>query len=320
MKQNNFIAGDNLLVMRFIPEESVQLVYLDPPYNTNRDWKEFNDRWEGIEHFINYLKPRLSEIKRLLKPSGSLYLQCDSKSVHYLKIALDELFGSENFLNHIIWRRSSNHYYRSKSYDAILDHILFYAKDSKQVYFKPQYKPFRPEYLANDYNKVDSEGRRYKLRGIDNCYGKPGDRMFGSRKVTARIGWVWSQETISKALRDNPDLIHWTKQGRPLIKVYLDEREGNRVADYWGDIPYLSAGSAEITGYPTQKPTKLLRRIVLASSRVGDRVLDPFCGSGTTCVVAKELGRDWVGIDKNMTALKIAEDRIRKTLPSLIGE
>ncbi len=273
---NQLILGDNLEIMRQMPAESVDLIYLDPPFFSNRNYeviwgdkgeiRSFEDRWSGgIDHYIAWLKERVAEMHRLLKPTGSIYLHCDWHADAYIRVyILDPIFGEKNFRNQLIW-----HYRRwtagKKQFQKMHDNIWFYTKSSKYNFDIP-YEPYG-DWIKKDYGYIDEEtGKR----------------------------WRW----------------HTVKGNR--YKVILeDENKGVKCNDVW-QINYLGSTSKERIGYPTQKPEALLERIIKASSNEGDIVLDPFCGGGTTCVVAEKLNRSWLAIDQSVAAVKVTEMRINK--------
>jgi len=273
---NRLICGDNLEELKNIPKESVDLIYIDPPFFTHRRYEVvggdgaeamgFKDRWEGgIEHFIGWLQPRVELMWEVLKPTGSFYLHCDWHANAYIRIMLDGIFGAKNFRNEIIWCYNVGG--KSKSQWARKhDTIYFYTKsrtwrfDGKAVGFKRE----TGEKSFGGIIGIDKNGRRYQ------------DKLV---KATGKY-----------------------------YRYYLDEPKIPE--DWWIDINSIQSQSAERLGYPTQKPEALLERIIKASSKEGDAILDAFCGSGTACVVAHKLKRNWTGIDISSTAIKAAERRL----------
>ena len=242
--------------MKQMPDASVDLIYLDPPFCTQRDWGAFNDKWEdGLDGYLKFMKPRLVEMHRILKDTGSFYLHCDPTASHYLKVALDGIFGRKHFRNEIVWHYSNKlRSRRTKHWTSETDVILFYTK-SDNYEFIPQYQKLK-------------EKKRY-------------------RKFAAKNG---KKASLTDA------------NGKP-IYMYSDEK---LLGNVW-DFGMLTSG----IDYPTQKPLKLLTRIIKASSNQGDVVLDPFCGSGTTLDAAQGLGRHWIGIDQNPDAITITEQRLK---------
>jgi site-specific DNA-methyltransferase (adenine-specific) len=364
MPENILYYGDNLEVMRkYIGDESVDLIYLDPPFNSQRDYnllfreqsgepaqaqiKAFTDTWQWSERayvefcetcpkpalvelvqgfvrtlgrndltaYLVMMAPRLVELHRVLKPTGSLYLHCDPTASHYLKVMLDVIFGARNFMNEIAWKRYAAHSLSQGRYDRISDRILFYCKDIRVPRsFNPPTEALSDEEIAKRFPHIEPEtGRRFQHVSLEQSSNKSSageTRIIQGRVVVSEIGWRWTQETFDQRLRENPHLIYWTSTGRPRYKIYADEYKGKPVGDIWTDVPYLSSGDAERLGYPTQKPLALLERIIQASSREGDTVLDPFCGCGTAIVAAQKLNRRWIGIDITHLAIALIKYRL----------
>jgi len=358
MAQSFLYYGDNLDVLqRYVKDESVDLVYLDPPFNSARNFnvlfadqhgaraaaqiKAFEDTWRwdqasmqaytevvegggGVAHalkairdllgdsdmtaYLAMMAPRLKELHRVLKPTGSMYLHSDPTASHYLKVLMDAVFDPRNFRNEISWKRFSakndpNRFGRSH------DVLLFYTKSNKFTW-NVQYGPFEEDYVQENYRYVEEgTGRRYR-RG-DLTAAKPGGDVdyewHGARPYKGRH-WAFSRENMDKMLAEGR--IEFRKTGMPVYKRYLDEQPGVPLQDIWTDIR-LHAGSRERLGYPTQKPEALLARIICASSNEGDVVLDPFCGCGTTIAVAQKLKRRWIGIDITHLAVTLMKHRLQ---------
>jgi site-specific DNA-methyltransferase (adenine-specific) len=374
MPENTLYYGDNLEVMRkYLPDECIDLVYLDPPFNSNRDYnllfreqsgepaqgqiKAFTDTWQWSERaydefcqtcpkpalvelvqgfvrtlgrndltaYLVMMAPRLVELHRVLKPTGSLYLHCDPTASHYLKVMLDVIFGARNFMNEIAWKRYAAHSLSQGRYDRISDRILFYCKDSRLTRtFNPPTEALSEEEINERFPHVEPEtGRRFQHVSLEQSSNKSSageTRIIQGRTVVSEIGWRWSQETFDQRLKENPYLIYWTSTGRPRYKIYADEYKGKPVGDIWTDVPYLSSGDAERLGYPTQKPLALLERILQASSNEGDTVLDPFCGCGTAIVAAQKLNRRWIGIDITHLAIALIKYRLSDMFDLKEGE
>ena len=231
MEKNNVYCMDNLELLKQLPSNSIDLIYCDVLYNTGRKFDDYDDNLGTPEEAIEWYKPRLIEMKRILKDTGSIYLQMDYRLVHYMKVYMDELFGIKNFRNEIVWKYglggSGNKEFAKKH-----DNILFYSKSNSYI-FNIQYE------------------------------NATSNRLKGKTK---------------------------------------------KMTDVW-DIPTLNNMAKERTGYNTQKPKELLERIIKASSNEGDIVADFFCGSGTSLVVAKELGRNYIGCDINPKAIEITKKR-----------
>ena len=304
--------GDNLEVLRaHVPDESVDLIYLDPPFNSSATYnvlfrdetgdappsqiEAFDDTWhwgadaeralaqligtdspapqagEMLESLVRamgrnqmtaylaMMAPRLAELRRVLKPSGSIYLHCDQTAGRYLAILMDAVFGVENMLNHVVWsyRRWPS---PSKRYQRMHDDLLFYAKQSGLQTFNVEFEEV-------------SESHRRRFGGGSN--------------------------------RKDPD--------NPSRVIEVDEpSQGLARRDVWDDISIIAGSARERVGYNTQKPLRLLHRLIEASSNPGDLILDPFCGCGTAMVAAEQLGRRWTGIDITHLAIGLVEDRLRE--------
>jgi site-specific DNA-methyltransferase (adenine-specific) len=362
--QNTLYCGDNLEILReYIPDASVDLIYLDPPFNSNRDYNvlfreesgeesaaqvvAFKDTWHwdktahatyhelltsqrvpervsrligalhdilGTNQMLAYLvmmTARLIELHRVLKPTGSLYLHCDSTANHYLKLILDNIFGVANLRGEIVWKRTTGRSHtnkRMKRWGETTDFILHYAR-SEATPLNPVYRANDPDYIEKFFKYVDEQGRRYCLDNLASPSKRPNLMYEYKGYKPPENGWAISREVMEQW--DKEGRLHFpkSKSGRIRRKRYLDELPGEVVQNLWDDIRPLGAHSAERLGFPTQKPTKLLERIILASSKEGDVVLDPFCGCGTAIIAAQQLGRRWIGID--ITHLAIAMNRYR---------
>ena len=356
---NTLYYGDNLLVLRdHIPDESVDLVYLDPPFNSNATYnvlfkeqsgeaspaqiKAFTDTWEwtleaertyereimlnpatpvnvkemisafrqfiGSNAMMAYLvmmAPRLVELHRVLKPTGSLYLHCDPTASHYLKILLDAVFGNASYRNEAIWKRQSAHS-DARGYGSVHDTILFYVK-SEDFTWNQSFQPYDPAYVQQYYRYEDPDGRQF-MSGDLGAAGLQGGGYEYEWKGVVR---VWRVPIATMERLDGEGRIFYTRNGIPRIKRYLDESKGNPVQDVWTDIESLRSWHQERLGYPTQKPEALLERIIRASSNEGDVVLDPFCGCGTAVAAAQKLGRQWLGIDITHLAVALMKNRLR---------
>jgi DNA modification methylase len=395
-----FWYGDNLKVMReHVGDETVDLVYLDPPFNSKRIWssilpeadgspsgaqrKAFEDFWKwdsgpepreaydavtrpsslrarqlvpaalsetlqmlrgtlGESNMLAYLSMmsvRLVEMRRVLKPNGSLYLHCDPTASHYLKLILDALFGPTNFRNEIIWKRTGSHSSAS-GFGPVHDVILMYARSESTV-CHPENVAYSEKYLEK-FSKVDEKtGKNFQDVTLTGSGLRGGDsgRKWRDHDPTAKgRHWAIAAAVYENYLQmtgedlhqyplldrlerlDAEDLLYWSKRSRgglPRYKFFETDAEGVHGQDLWSDIPPLNSQAIERTGYPTQKPVALLERILQASSREGDVVLDPFCGCGTAVVAAQRLKRRWVGIDITHVAVSVLRQRLTHGFPGL---
>ena len=359
MNTNRLYYGDNLDILRtHIPDESVDLIYIDPPFNSNQAYNvifsetdgssseaqihAFEDTWrwgetteaaydelvgtappllvETVRSFRGFLKEtnlmaylvmlalRLVELHRVLKPTGSFYLHCDTTASHYLKIILDQIFGVRNFQNEIVWKRTSSHN-NPKRFGRIGDRILFYAK-SKVKTFNVIYSEYSPEQLSR--YKYEDERGRYRAENLTAPGYSPTRTVEwrGTHSGSNR-SWRFSTEELERLYAKGYILLR--EDGCPRkdgLKVYLDEAKGAPAQNIWNDIRRIGNTSKERLGYPTQKPEALLERIIQASSNEGDVVLDAFCGCGTTIAVAQKLNRRWIGIDITHLAITLLKYRL----------
>ena len=317
METQIIYCGDNLQKLRDLPDECVDLVYIDPPFNSNRDYevfwgdtkekRAFEDRFGATEHYISWMRPRVSEIWRILKKSGSFYYHCDWHADAYVRVMLDQQFGENHFNTHIIWRRTNAKGLAFRTFPNNHDSIFFYTK-SKDYTFNRQYLPHNKKYVDDFYKYLEEgSGRRYRLADLTNP-NKDRPNLTYEFLGVKRV-WRWTQERMQEAYEKG--LIVQTKLGAvPALKRYLDEQEGNPVDSIWSDIPPIQPHSTEGLGYPTQKPLSLLNRIIEASSNKGDIVLDAFCGCGTSLHSAQILSRRWIGIDVSPTACRVMAQRL----------
>ncbi|MCE2905589.1 MAG: restriction endonuclease [Anabaena sp. CoA2_C59] len=372
---NQLYYGDNLEVLRrYIKDESVDLCYIDPPFNSKRNYNQiynnigaedkaqaqaFIDTWEWDDHairgineiLINYhglftqqcialitglsnvlgkgsllaylvsMTLRITEIHRVLKPTGSFYLHCDPTASHYLKLILDAVFCSNKgiYQSEIVWKRTTAHgnaKQGSKKFEINFDIIFLYSK-TNQYTFNTIYRPFQEDQLEQQYNKVDQNGRRYRLVTPTAAKGG-GDTSYEFHGVQPPKGrfWAYSKENMEKFYEDNK--LYFSSSGQPYIKYYLDERPGVAVMSFWDDIKPMSPTSKERLVYPTQKPESLLERIIKASSNENDIVLDAYCGCGTTVAVCQKLDRQWIGIDITYQSISLILKRLEDSFPGVL--
>ena len=272
---NTLYQGDNLQILKSLPDASVDLIATDPPFCTQRDWGAFTDKWRGgLNEYLKFMEQRAVEMRRVLKDTGSLYLHCDPTASHYLKVMLDGVFGRDKFRNEIVWKYNkytNNCKYFQRDHDI----IFLYAKTSENVVF----------------NKL---------------YGEPTQNMLNIRKC----GYKTIVDTL--VVYDRQKARKKINSGRFKKIYYIDDSlKGKALSDVW-IMSRLVTGSKELVAYPTQKPVALYERIIKASSNQGGIVLDPFAGSGTTLDAAESLGRKWIGIDISDVAIQTIEQRLRE--------
>lgn len=308
--RNKIYWGDNLQVMSHLLKEfrgKVDLVYIDPPFDSKADYKktitlkgkvtsnqysgfeekQYGDIWNNDE-YLQFMYERIVMIRELLSQKGSLYLHCDWRTSHLLKLVLDEIFGKSNFRNDIRWKRQPPRGAKARSgqYARSSDNILYYVRDADHRVWNPQYKEYDEKYIASKFTNLDKDGRKYR---IDNIGDYSADSIANFRKE----GKIY----------DYPS-------GKIGLIRYLDEAKGEAITDIWVDISEVNSQSNDRLDYPTQKPEPLIERIIQASSDQGDLVLDCFMGSGTTQTAAMKLGRRFIGADINLSAIQTTSNRL----------
>jgi DNA modification methylase len=323
-QMNQLILGDNLEVLKRLDSEIADLAYLDPPFFSNRNYeviwgddgeiRSFKDRWAGgIDHYIAWLKERVLEMHRILKPTGSIFLHCDWHADAYIRVnILDDIFGRQNFVNEITWQRTTTHNdakQGAKHFGRITDKIFYYVKNVKSYTFNPQFERYTSDYIAQSYNKIDKDGRRFKASDLSAA--KPGgDTSYEWKGVKPPTGRYWAYAKAKMEEFEKNGQIYYSQNGKPYLKHYLDEMPGTSVDELWFNCVFKT--KAERIGYPTQKPEALLERIIKCATRENDLVLDPFIGGGTTLTVAEKLNRRWIGIDQSVQAVKVTDLRLQR--------
>jgi adenine-specific DNA-methyltransferase len=357
---NVIYCGDCKEILKKIPDESIDLIYLDPPFFSQKYYEEiwihgkgdhetkmgFNDKdWEKLRHsidpnilkeyeaieerwkgghkgiyvYIAYMRERLNQCERALKKTGSIYLHCDWHASHYLKVMMDEIFGYLNFKNEIVWQRTGAHNDPSR-FGVVNDSIFFYTKSDKYT-FNPIFIEHSEEHIKTRFNQIDKDtGKRFFAGPITAPNDGP-PRKFRGKLLYPPKGrhWSYSQEKIDEL--EKRKMIYYSSTGTPYLKQFMDEylRQGRRIQSIWCDLLPSKTGK-EIQGYPTQKPEKLLQRVIEASSNPIDLILDPFCGCGTSLIVAKKLGRRFIGIDISRVACDVTKKRIGDGVKVIGGE
>ncbi len=318
-------CGDNLEQLHKLPDACIDLIYIDPPFNSNRNyevfWGEtkekraFEDRHESTQAYIEFMRPRCVELARVLKKTGSFYYHCDWHASHYVKVMLDQILGENNFQNEIVWKRTHAHGNAGRSFGAITDSIFYYVGSSEYTW-NPIFGNFEPGYIEQRFNYRDVDGRRWQSVTLRNPSPRPNlHYAFRAKNGTTYQPHPngWSCDRVRMEQYDNQNRLHYpTKVGGQLrLKMYLDESPGPLLQNLWDDIFPINSQAAESLGYPTQKPLPLLERIIKASSNENDIVLDAFCGCGTALVAAQTLKRQWIGIDISPTACRVMAKRLR---------
>lgn len=347
--------------MRGMNSGSVDLIYLDPPFNSNANYAApigskaagaaFKDTWglddinlawhgmikydepglyamlnatqmihsDSMMSYLIYMAVWVMEMKRIIKPAGNLFLHCDPTASHYLKAILDAIFRQNHFRSEIIWRRASGRakgsQHKSKRLGSDTDSIFHYSLSENATWHGIHRQLTQKEIVAKFRHVEPKTSRRYNtdvpIFSAPSMGSRP-NLCYTYKGITNPhpSGWRVSKETLTKL--DNEGRIIWRKGKTPLRKSYADEYQGQPVGSLWLDIPIASG--KERTGYPTQKPLKLIERIITAASNSDDMVLDPFCGCATACIAAERTGRQWAGIDISPKAVDLVQDRLQTEL------
>jgi adenine-specific DNA-methyltransferase len=312
--------GNNLGVLATLVDDrntrgKVQLIYADPPYATNSVFQSkglenaYADMLVGAS-YLEFLRERLALMRELLSDDGSIYLHLDENMVFHVKVVMDEIFGRKAFRNCITRRKCSSKNYTHRSYGNVVDYILFYARGSNPVWNRPRVS-WQEDHALKEYPYVEEgTGRRFKKVPVHAPGVRKGETGKPWRGVPPPHGRHWKCSPKDLDRLDSGGLIYWSANGNPRKKVYFDESKGLPLNDIWLDCRDAHNQNIHITGYPTEKNLGLLQRVVAASSEPAGLVLDPFCGSGTTLVAARDLGRRWIGIDESEQALTTAVGRL----------
>lgn len=276
---NKYYVGDNIELLKKVKSNSINLIYFDPPYNTGRNFFNFDDRFKSVEDYVTFIKERIKECFRCLKPCGNILIHIEPKISHYFRIICDEIFGINNFKNEIIWQtggNAKNLYQLNRFHDT----IIVYSKNGKgKSLFNPLYFPYDDEYRKKSNVKFcEIHKKEYVTTALHNSQPEVNPRLNlryewkGNKKQ-----WYVTKEKMIEL--DKDDRLCYNESNIPRIKRFLDEMDGIPLRDIWCDIKNTQSG--EKLKYATQKPVKLLERIVKLYSNEGDVCMDIFAGSGT---------------------------------------
>jgi adenine-specific DNA-methyltransferase len=335
---NLLLHGDCLAAIEKLRDEllgQIRVIYIDPPFFSGTDYtikskaggshqdapslketKTYSDKWSGgLQEYLDFMRERLVAMKPLLREDGSLWVHLDWHVSHYVKVLLDEIYGYPSFINEIVWRRTNSPKAQSRGLGTQHDIILLYALNPSSFKARPVYRE-HDEKSLRPYSYNDERGRfrliEIEAQGIQRSEGR---KQFDWRGRTAP--YLYSQDTLERWWEDG--LIYKSKHGRFSKKQYLEDVPGILVSDLWLDIPPLQGSSKEYSGFSTQKPEELLKRVIYSASEEGDVVADFFVGSGTTAVVAAKTRRKWIGVDSSAAAIDLVRERLKKTLHEPIG-
>ena len=337
---NKLIWGDNKLILsslkagalrRQIEEAGgLKLIYIDPPFDVGADFsmdieiggetfhKEpnlleqiaYRDTWgRGADSFIAMIYERLILMRDLMHSDGSIYVHCDWRVNSFIRACLEEVFGSKNHRNEILWRRANAHNDPGR-FGVITDTLHYYSRSETSIW-NDVFVPYSQDYLASHWRQKDENGRRFRLIPLDAPrHGDGGNLLYewkGKWPAKSRT-WAYLREGMEDFERQGR--IAYTSTGTPCLKRFVDETPGQPVQNLWDDIPPVNPMALERLGYATQKPEALVERILKASSNEGDLVADFFCGSGTTAAVAEKLGRKWIATDLGKFGIHTTRKRL----------
>lgn len=334
--RNKLIWGDNRLVLDSLAHDlagQVDLIYIDPPFDSRQNYKvritvgdasgeqdlsklqsiveekAYHDTWgAGVESYVQMLYTRLLLLRDLLSDRGSIFLHLAPNVSHLARVLMDEVFGADNFRAEIAWKRTTAHA-DTKDFGGVHDSILCFSKSQNHIWH-PQFRPYDDSYIASHYTGVESDGRRYMLDNMRSPNPRPNLMYEWKGYKPHPNGWAYSQETMAKLDAEGRVYYPPSKDQKPRLKRYLDERPGMPISDVWDDIGPINSQAKEQRGYDTQKPEALLKRIIESSSDPDSIVLDCFAGSGTTAAVAEKLGRRWVAVDIGRFAIHTTRKRM----------
>ena len=342
---NKLIWGDNKLILSSLKngplreeierQGGIKLIYIDPPFDVGADFSmdieiggdtftkkpnileeiAYRDTWgKGADSFIAMIYERLALMRDLLAEDGSIYVHCETRVNSLIRLAMDEVFGTNNLRSEITWMRTASHNDASGRYGRVKDTLYFYAK-SEIAKLNTLYTPYTEEYISAEWRQLPS-GRYYKSENMLDPQGKMAEWEFHGTKARWRstpekMEGLWNSPQTE--VPDSHGRIKLGKGGKPIKRcriMFLDEMPGVPLSDLWSDIKYIAGGAKESHSYPTQKPEALIERIVKASSNEGDLIADFFCGSGTTAAVAEKLGRKWIVSDLGKFAIHTTRKRM----------
>ena len=341
---NKIFWGDNLQVMSHMLKKyrgKIDLIYIDPPFDSKADYKkkieikgvgkaetdstsfeekQYGDIWTNDE-YLQFMYERIILLRELMSSSGNIFVHCDWHKSSYLRIICDEVFGNNNFVNEIIWKRKGGSSNPSKQLDVATDTILWYRKTESAI-FNAQFSKDSPEtqqYIEERFNNVDENGRRFMKSPIVSPNYRE-NLIYEYKGYTPPAnGWSISRELMEKWDADSK--LYFPERGNRIYrKIFLDEYPGQPVSNIWTDIFVINPMALERLDYPTQKPEALLERIIKMASNEDSLVFDCFMGSGTTQAVAMKLGRRFIGADINLGAIQTTTKRLINVADELNGQ
>jgi len=316
--QNMLIHGDNLLALKALEQGftgKIKCIYIDPPYNTGSAFEHYDD---SLEHstWLSLIRNRLEILYKLLSNDGFIFVQIDNNEMAYLKILMDEIFGRQNFVNDIIWKRRGGAANPSNRLNNVTDFILWYSK-SLENFVQPLFSLVddnTQEYIKERFINEMPDGRKYMLAPIERNekLGLRETMRYEYKGYIPKWGWMVAKENLEEL--DRIDRLHWNSKNRPNRRVFLDEYKGQPIGNLWTDIKVINPMSLERMNFDGQKPEALIQRILTLTTNNGDWVLDSFLGSGSTAATAHKMGRNWIGVELGAHCYTHCQPRLQKVI------
>jgi adenine-specific DNA-methyltransferase len=318
--ENILINGDNLLALKALEQnftEKIKCIYIDPPYNTGSAFEHYDD---GVEHsiWLSLMRDRLKILHKLLRSDGFIFVQIDNNEMAYLKVLMDEIFGRNNFINDIIWKRRGGAANPSNRLNNVTDYILWYSKSQSYTinHIFSLEDDNTQDYIKERFNNTLPDGRKYMLAPIERN-AKLGLRetlRYEYKGYTPEWGWMVSQKNLEEM--DRNQRIHWNGKGRPNRRVFLEDYKGQPIGNLWTDLKVINPMSLERLNFDGQKPEALLHRVLTLTTQENDWVLDSFLGSGSTAAAAHKMKRRWLGIELGEQANTHCHPRLKRIIKS----
>jgi adenine specific DNA methylase Mod len=343
---NRMVYGDNLLTMQALlagdpltkmssMRGKIDLIYIDPPFDSKADYRTkihlpgtdieskptvieqfaYSDTWKnGTYSYLQMIVPRLILIRELLSEQGSLYVHIDWHVGHYVKVIMDEIFGKENFINEIVWKRKGGMSGSVNKYENCTDQIYFYSKTQDYI-FNQQHSldsEHTQEYIEERFIFIDEKtGRKYMKSPLVKPHEPNPNTMYDYKGYShPAFGWSITKDKMEQLEKEGRLYFPEDKSQRISKKIFLDEYKGQPINNLWTDVYVINPMAKERLEYGTQKPEALLNRIISTSSNPDSIVADFFAGSGTTGAVAEKLGRKWIVADLGKPACMITRKRL----------
>lgn len=312
--ENMLIHGDNLIALQALQQDyagRIKCIYIDPPYNTGSAFEHYDD---GVEHsiWLSLMRERLLLLHSLLRDDGFILVEIDNNEMAYLKVLLDEIFGRENFVNDIVWKRRGGSANPNNRLNNVTDYILWYSK-SQNYTIKPIYTlddERTQEYIKERF-KNELNGRPYMLAPVERNakLGLRETMRYEYKGYVPQWGWMMSRENLETL--DKEEKLHWNSKGRPNRRVFLDEYKGQPIGNLWTDIKVINPMSKERLEFDGQKPEALIYRILEMCTEENEWVLDSFLGTGTTAAVSQKAHRRWIGVEMGEQCYSYCEPRLK---------